>query len=199
MRERFQRIVSEWTKNLTKEEAVVKVFQRVRDIPYGVIGSRDPVKVLEENKGTCSGKHLLLAALYRTMGLNVKDMVAFHKYETLPRNVEYPEELKVILKKGDGIPDYHNFIKLYVNGNWLTLDATFEENLKEYFVVNYWNGKHDTKLSVKPIAIWEVRNPVEFKVTKLNKLPSQIQTYRKQFLERLSEWLDCLRKKETLG
>lgn len=182
MRERFQRIVSEWTKNLPDEETVVRVFQRVRDIPYGVIGSRDPVKVLEANKGTCSGKHLLLAALYRTMGLNVKDMVAFHKYENLPRNVEYPKELKVILQKGDGIPDYHNFAKLYVKGNWLTLDATFEENLKEYFVVNYWDGKNDTKLSVKPITIWEVRNPVDFKITKLNELPLERRNYRKEFL-----------------
>ena len=185
----------EWTKNLTKGEAVVKVFQRVRDIPYGVIGSRDPVKVLEANKGTCSGKHFLLAALYRVMGLNVKDMVAFHKYESLPRNVEYPEELKVILQKGDGIPDYHNFIKLYVNGNWLTLDATFEEDLKEYFVVNDWNGKHDTTLSVKPVAIWEASNPVDFKMTKLNELPLETRNYRKEFLKRFSDWLDLFRKK----
>jgi transglutaminase-like putative cysteine protease len=195
MRKRFQRIVSEWTENLGDEEAVVTVFQRVRDIPYGVIGSRDPVKVLEVNKGTCSGKHLLLTALYRVMGLNVKDMVALHKYENLPRNVEYPEELKVILKRGDGIPDYHNFVKLYVNGNWLTLDATFEERLKGYFVVNDWNGTCDTALSVKPVTIWEARNPINFKIRKLNELALETRNYRKEFLKRFSAWLDLLRRK----
>jgi hypothetical protein len=194
MRERIQIILSEWTKDLTEEEAVIKVFQRVRDIPYGVIGSRDPVKVLEANKGTCSGKHLLLAALYRAMGLKVKDAVAFHRYENLPRQVEYPHDLKALLKRGDGIPDYHNFVKLYSNGRWLTLDATFEEDLRECFVVNHWDGKSNTELSVEPIKVWEVTNPVQFKITKLNGLSKEIGDYRKEFLDKFSVWLDVLRQ-----
>jgi hypothetical protein len=194
MSDRFQRILSEWTEDLPEEEAVIKVFQKVRNIPYGVIGSRDPVKVLEANKGTCSGKHMLLAALYRAMGMKVKDAVAFHRYENLPRRVEYPDDLKAILKRGDGIPDYHNFIKLYSNGKWLTLDATFEEDLRECFVVNHWDGKSNTKLSVEPIKVWEVADPVQFKITKLKQLSKEIRDCRREFLDKFSVWLDVLRQ-----
>lgn len=196
MRERFQRILSEWTKNLNGEQAVVKVFQRVRDIPYGVIGSRNPLKVLAANKGTCSGKHLLLAGLYRSMGLDVRDMVAFHKYEGLPRKIQYPEKLRLLLQRGDGIPDYHNFIKLSLKGTWVTLDATFEEDLKDHFVVNEWDGRSDTKLSVKPIMAWEVKDPIGFKLTKLAEMPSEIQDCRKEFLRAFSDWLVQLREKK---
>jgi hypothetical protein len=171
----------------------------VREIRYGIIDSRDPLKVLAANKGTCSGKHLLLAGLYRSMGLLVQDMVVFHKYQDLPRKVGYPDHLRPLLQRGDGIPDYHNFIKLYLKGTWVTLDATFEADLKDYFVVNEWDGRGDTKLSVKPIMAWEVKDPVGFKLIKLAEMPSEIQNCRKEFLTAFSDWLVQLREKKRSG
>lgn len=197
MNEKIKEIAHEWTKGLDQEEAFRRLFEKVRDIPYGVIGSRNPLKVLEAHKGTCSGKHFLLAALYRAMGIDVKDIVAFHRYCELPRNKKYPDELKELLEKGDGVPDYHNFIKININREWLIIDATFEKSLQNYFVVNEWGGKN-MKLTVKPLKIWETENPVEFKVRMLNQLPSEIQEYRERFLNKFSEWLDFLRKEDTL-
>jgi hypothetical protein len=195
----FQKTVQEWTKGLSRHQAMITVFRKVRDIPYGVIDSRDPLKVLAANKGTCSGKHLLLAGLYRSMGLVVHDMVVFHKYRDLPRMVEYPHHLKLLLHKGHGIPDYHNFIKLSLKGTWITLDATFEDDLKDHFVVNEWDGRSDTRLSVKPIRAWEVKDPVGFKLTKLAEMPSEIQNCRKEFLGAFSDWLVQLRERKGSG
>jgi hypothetical protein len=126
-------------------------------------------------------------------------MVVFHKYLDLPRKVGYPDHLRPLLQRGDGIPDYHNFIKLYLKGTWVTLDATFEADLKDYFVVNEWDGRGDTKLSVKPIMAWEVKDPVGFKLIKLAEMPSEIQNCRKEFLTAFSDWLVQLREKKRSG
>ena len=63
MKKEIGRILSEWTQGLNREQTVLRVFEKVRDIPYGTIGSRDPLKVYLMGSGTCSGKHFLLAAL----------------------------------------------------------------------------------------------------------------------------------------
>ncbi|MFO7967144.1 MAG: transglutaminase domain-containing protein [Archaeoglobaceae archaeon] len=189
----LERIVEEYTSGYTtREEKLIAVFERVRDIPYGTIGSRDPLEVYKSNRGTCSGKHFLLRDLLLSLDVKVKDVVCFHYYSQMPRNIDYPTELVQLLEENRGVPDYHNCVKVY-NGDWFTVDATFDYPLREYFVVNEWDGKSSTELSVKPVESWEVGNPVEFKMEMLNKLPVEIQKGRNRFLEKFSEWLEELR------
>ncbi len=192
----LERILEEYTSDCTtREEKLVSVFEKVRDIPYGTIGSgsRDPLEVYRKNKGTCSGKHFLLRDLLLLLDMEVKDVVCFHYYSQMPHSIDYPPELVQLLEDNTGVPDYHNYVKVY-NGDWLTLDATFDCPLKDYFVVNEWNGKDNTELSVKPVESWEVEDPEIFKVDMLNKLPVEIQKGRKRFLQKFSEWLEKLRK-----
>lgn len=177
-----------------REKMPIRIFERVRDIPYGVIDSRNPEDVYRKNKGTCSGKHLLLKELYLALGMRVRDVICFHLYEELPRNIDYPQELRKILEENSGVPDFHNFIRVYVGNDWVTLDATFDRPLRNYFVVNYWDGKSDTKLSVKPLKFWEPENPLEFKVRMLEQLPPETQKGRVLFLKKFSEWLELLRE-----
>ena len=75
-----KKIIEDWTGNSSKDKKVVLLFEKVRDIPYGDIGSRDPKAVFENNKGTCSGKHELLKELYQELGIEVKDFIAMHKF-----------------------------------------------------------------------------------------------------------------------
>ena len=192
--DRISRVLGTWTAGLSDAKAPVQLFEKVRDIPYGTIGSRDPLAVLEMNRGTCSGKHFLLGSLYRRMGISVKGMVARHTYAELPRSIDYPENLKELLERGDGIPDYHNFIKIHFMGRWMTLDATFDSGLRDCFVVNDWDGDKDTELSVKAQDIWEPAYPRDFKINKLSELSPDIQRKRETFLEAFSKWLETLRK-----
>jgi hypothetical protein len=192
--DKIEGIVEEWTVGLGPGEAAVELFRRVRDIRYGTIGSRDPLDVFRKHRGTCSGKHLLLAALFRSMGLVVKDMVVFHRFVNLPRNVEYPGRLWKLLSEGDGVPDYHNFIRVRQQEKWVTIDATFDEGLRECLVVNDWDGRTDTELSVASIRMWEVENPIEFKERKLGALSPGVRSRREEFLEAFSAWLDSLRR-----
>lgn len=190
----LERIVEEYTSGCTtREEELVAIFEKVRDIPYGTISSRDPLEVYRNNRGTCSGKHFLLRDLLLALNMGVKDVVCFHYYSQMPRSIEYPPELSQLLEDNKGVPDYHNYLKVY-NGDWLTVDATFDYSLKDYFVVNEWDGRTDTSLSVKPVEVWEVGDSEEFKVNMLSKLPEDIQKGRKKFLQMFSEWLETLRK-----
>jgi len=189
----ISRLLSTWTSGLSGREALVRVFEQVRDLPYGTIGSRDPLEVVRMRRGTCSGKHLLLAHLYRLMDIDVHDMIALHYYEELPRRVEYPAELAELVTRGGGIPDYHNFIAIYLDDRWVNLDATFDYELRDYVVVNEWDGSADTELSVRAHDIREVKYPLTFKERKLAEFPSHIREQRAEFLDRFSEWLQALR------
>jgi len=164
------------------------LFERVRDIPYGSINSRDPNDVLEKNMGTCSGKHELLKQLLHETGVETKDFIASHNFRNL--DVDYPKEIEELLQ-GDGIVDYHNFIKIKVDDEWLTVDATWDKPLaKKGFVVNEnWDAKTNMKLCVSAKEVFEVEDPLEFKKQKLGELDEQTRKKRKKFLKKLSAWV----------
>lgn len=171
---------------------MIKIFEKVRDISYGTIESRDPEQVYLKNKGTCSGKHFLFYELVSGLGFKSKHFVCSHKFRQF--KVKFPPRLQEILKEND-ILDYHNFVKVFVNGKWLTIDVTWDLPLKKYGfpVQENWDGKTDIELSVVPIEIWEVKNPEKFKEEKLALMPKKEQKIRKLFIQKLSEWVSTLR------
>lgn len=71
----MERIAHEWVKGLNQEQALRVFFEKVMDIPYGFIVSRDPLRVSKAKKGQLGGKNFLLAALYRAIIFDVKDML----------------------------------------------------------------------------------------------------------------------------
>ncbi len=187
-----RKIISEWVNDLPFDEKVVKLFERVRDIPYGDIGSRDPKDVYEQNKGTCSGKHELLKELYQELSIEVKDFITMHKFNNL--KVDFPDEIKAILNRTQ-IVDPHNFFKIKRDNKWITVDSTWDKPLKTLgFPVNEnWDGKTDMELCVVPIELFEAKNPIELKKKKISELPEEVQKDRKLFLKKLTEWVETIR------
>jgi len=188
-------IVNEWTPGLTKEKQIVALFEKVRDIPYGTIGSRDPLEVYNCNTGTCSGKHELLKSLYHEIGMETKDYVAMHRFADM--DIEYPNNIKAILKRSN-IIDPHNFFKINTNGKWLTVDITWDKPLKKYgFPVNEnWDGKSDMNICVIPISISQQDDPIAFKKREIAKLSEEVQKDRLIFLDELTKWVGTLRNKQ---
>ncbi len=186
-------IIHRWAAGLPLNEQTVKLFEKVRDIPYGNIGSRDPQDVYDKNKGTCSGKHELLKELYKELGVEVKNFVAVHKFNDLKS--DFPKDIKEILDKTE-IRDPHNFLKIKVNGKWLTVDATWDKPLKKlgFPVTENWDGKSDTKLCVVSRNTFETDNPIEVKEKVLAQMPEKARKDRELFLKRLTGWLERLRK-----
>src|SRR3989338_3898170 len=151
-----KKIIQEWANDLPLKKKIIKLFEKVRDVPYGDIGSRDPTDVYEKNKGTCSGKHELLKELCKELGIKVKNFIAMHKFNDL--KVRFPDEIKKILNTTE-IIDPHNFLKIFVGNKWIIVDATWDKNLKDLgFIVNEnWDGKSDMKIAVIPYETFETK------------------------------------------
>lgn len=194
MNSEYQTIIDHWAKNKSFDVTVVTLFKKVRDIPYGDIGSRDPLEVYRQQKGTCSGKHALLKKLYITLGIPVKDGIIMHSFNKLP--ILFPENIQHVFSEHE-IIDPHNFIQIKRNNTWLTLDVTWDIGLKKIgFPVNEnWSGFENLELSVvKKGNVYETENVMELKQQLISKLPKDTQIARKLFLKLLTNWLTISRK-----
>lgn len=194
MQSEYQNIITEWASGQPLVQQVVTLFEKVRDIPYGDIGSRDPLDVYRKNKGTCSGKHELLKGLYRELGLEVKDYLVMHRFKQLP--VKFPDEIMDILERTD-IVDPHNYFKVKIGDKWLAVDVTWDKALKKLgFPVNEnWDGQSDMKVVVAPGGdVYESDDPIALKKSLIQSLPAQVQADRQLFLDTTTKWLDHLRE-----
>lgn len=181
---------------LSNTQKIVALFETVRDIPYGDIGSRDPFLVLKKRRGTCSGKHQLLGFLYQAMGVPVRYMMCRTSFQCL-KNI-LPDSLKQILESHD-IVDYHNYLLILMN-KWLVVDVTFDRPLARYgFPVNdNWDGLSNCTIAFPPIKVFQVKDMIEEKHKAINALPEEEQELRSAFIKQLSEWMDSLRKTTPL-
>src|SRR3989344_3925296 len=114
-------------KQMPAQEGRAAAFKFVRDIHYGDIGSRDPFFVLQAKKGTWSGKHALLKLFLEGLGYEVQTYFAKHDFSKFPIR-PWPESLADFRAKT--LTDYHDFLKVDVGGNWLTVDAIFDAETK---------------------------------------------------------------------
>lgn len=186
----LQDTLREWTNGLKDREARVRVFERVRDFPYYYPSSRDPEEVLRAGRGSCSGKHYLLAELFRGLGVKVRHLICTHRFNESP--IGFPEELQAMLRKNE-IVDVHDYLQILIDERWIDVDATWPSALREYgFPVNEeWDGVSPMLLSVVPEEILVVQgDPEKKKEELLARLTPRQRQLRKQFLESLSAWVN---------
>jgi hypothetical protein len=171
----------------------IAAFEFVRDIPYGDIGSRNPLDVLEAGQGTCSGKHALLRMFLEGMGYEVRSWFARHDFGQFPIH-PWPDALAVF--KGKIIPDFHDFLKMRVMEEWVTVDAVFDAPLVVLgFPMLRWDGQNSMSLPIHYSEVFPAEEDVEdHKRRLIAELPREIQELRRHFLSRLTVWL----KKERL-
>lgn len=188
IRQRFD----EWTQNRGPLESRIALFESVRDIPYCYPASRDPIEVLRQGSGSCSGKHYLLGELYRLLGLRVRHMICTHRFNESA--IVFPSPMQELLRKNE-IVDLHDYLQIDSDGDWVDIDATWPRNLREFgFPVNEdWDGRSAMLLSVvsEDVAVAE-RDPERLKEELLSKLTPRQRTLRRQFLQALSAWVQEL-------
>jgi transglutaminase-like putative cysteine protease len=182
----------EWARGCDPLRARVVLFERVRDLPYSYPCSRDPRTVLQQGRGSCSGKHYLLGEMFRLLGLQVRHMICTHRFNESP--LPFPPPMQEMLRRNE-IVDLHDYVQIVVNDRWVDIDGTWERGLREFgFPVNEeWDGMSPMILSVVPedYAVAE-RDPERLKEELLSKLTPRQRTLRKQFLEALSRWVQEL-------
>ena len=144
-----------------------KAFALVRDMPYMRASSREPETTILEWRGTCSGKHYLLKALFAELGLRSRVIACTTESQMDPREV--PVELRPIFEKSGGrIVDIHNYLVVELPDGEMIVDATWPLATKGLgFRVNEsFTLGEDQRLACVPIESWVVpegRDPQEFK------------------------------------
>jgi hypothetical protein len=175
----------------TGSNRLAAIYHAVRNIPYGSVGARDPLQVMRNRSGSCSGKHILLRNLLRKAGFEAGVMTIYtHFNSKLKPNPAFPDELNRMIE-GAGVPDYHHYVR--VGGpNGQKLDATWHDAVIPYgFPVNArWNGEGDTELASVPIQEFEpVEDLIAYKTRLVQSLPEAEARRRDRFFGLLSDWI----------
>jgi hypothetical protein len=174
---------------------VADVYHAVRKIPYGSTGERNPVKVIANNLGSCSGKHILLRDLLREVGWEAEIITMFtHFNRGIPSHPAMPTNLRAMID-GDDVCDFHHYVRVRMDEDWRKLDATWHDALIPYgFPVNRdWRGEGDTVLAATPIREYPaVEDLVARKEHLLTELTPEQRELRAKFFTRLTEWMITL-------
>ena len=144
------------------------VFSMVRDMPYQRASDRRPETTIAEWRGTCSGKHYLLQALFAELGLPSK-LIACTTVEPVDSG-EIPPSLKSLYEAANRrFVDVHNYLLVTVpDDGQMVVDATFPLSArKSGMVVNeaFVLGQ-DQQVAAKPLETWVIppeRDAQDFK------------------------------------
>ena len=175
--------------SLTPERA----FALVRDMPYRRASSRRPEAIVEEWTGTCSGKHYLLADIFREMGMNLRVMMCTHRF-TADSTGHFPAELRALVAGEGSVPDVHTFLWVDTDRGWTLVDATWPSSAAPLgMAVNpkFRPGENMT-LACSPIDTYEVpagQDPQEFKELLIREFCADGSIARERFIEGMARWL----------
>ena len=143
------------------------VFYLVRDMPYQRAGDRNPKTIIREWRGTCSGKHYLLQALFAELGYPARIMACTTITYPDPATT-HPELMTILEPVGGRFVDVHNYLVLDLPDGEMTVDATWplETRPLGMTVNESFQLGQSQDIAFVPIESWEVpenRDAQEFK------------------------------------
>jgi hypothetical protein len=114
------------------------VFYFIRDIPYATNNAHEMMDPINLNKADCHAKSQLMKYMFKKLGYEVRILVAQYKLKDYPLEVRFiPDQI-----------DYHYYVELLIDDEWVTLDATYDVPIARLgFVVNEWDGKTNTNVA----------------------------------------------------
>jgi hypothetical protein len=167
-------------------------YTLVRDMPYTRASSRDPETIIQEWRGTCSGKHYLLKQLFAELGYSSRLIACTTVAHIDPKNAR--GKLRKLLQQSEGrFVDVHNYLILELPEGEMIVDATWPLATKgmgtvvnERFVLG-----EDQKIACDPIRTWvvpEEGDSQEFKaeILKESFTPEEL-AHRDEFIRTLGE------------
>lgn len=108
----------------------ISIFETVRDFLYQINWANTPEKLLELKEWYCASKHRLLKEVYDILWYQTQLCFVPFSFDM----IYLPDDLKnrwYVNKKW-----YHVFLKINIGWNWINIDATFNSELKNFYVVN---------------------------------------------------------------
>lgn len=169
-----------------------KAFRLVRDMPYIRASSRNPETIINEWRGTCSGKHYLLKGLFAELGYSSHLMACTTVGYIDPKKVL--GKLRKLLRQSEGrFVDVHNYLILELPDGEMIVDATWPLSAKGMGTVineRFALGENQ-KIAVEPLKSWIVpddRDSQEFKneILKDSFTPEEL-AHRDEFVKTLSK------------
>lgn len=167
-------------------------FDLVRDMPYQRANSRGPEAIIEEWRGTCSGKHYLLDGIFREFGMDSRIVMCTHRF-TRENTSHFPTALRSLSAR-EPVPDVHTYIRLKTNGGWMNVDGTWpaaSERLGMAVNRAFVEGQ-DMTIACDPIDSFVVPvgdDPQAFKEQLIAEFCGSSSTIRDEFIEGMSRWL----------
>lgn len=178
---------------------LAKAFSLVRDMPYVRASSRDPETIIQEWRGTCSGKHYLLKALFAELGYVSRLIACTTVTHIDPKRAR--GKLRTLLEQSNGrFVDVHNYLILELPEKEMIVDATWPIStigmgtvVNEHFVLG-----EDHQIACEPLKTWVVpedRNSQDFKDEILKEsFSSEELAHREEFIKTLgvmtnSRWI----------
>jgi len=182
-------------RRLLPEDVVIDAsiaFALVRDMTYQRASDRQPETLIREWRGTCSGKHYLLQALFAELGIPAR-LIACTTEAHLDPAQAHPRLRPILERSGGLVVDVHNYLILDLPQGEMVVDATWPVSYRKYgLVVNeeFVLGKSQ-RVSLPPQQIWEVppgSDPQAFKdeLLRQNFTPFELEV-RDEYIRTLGE------------
>lgn len=150
------------------EPDAAAVFALVRDMPYRRASDRRPETIITEWRGTCSGKHYLLQALFAELGIPSR-VIACTTITPVDQEQVQKSLLSLYEEANRRFVDVHNYLELTLpDGSQMVVDATWPLSARKAgMVVNdsFVLGE-DQQIAFTPLETWSIppdRDPQEFK------------------------------------
>ncbi len=102
---------------------MAEAFAMVREMPYARASDLRPETIVREWRGTCSGKHCLLKAIFAEHGYRSR-LVACPHYIPPEVGKALPPDLAALFDDGP-VPDVHNYLILETDQGLMKVDATW--------------------------------------------------------------------------
>jgi hypothetical protein len=171
----------------------------VRDMPHERASDTRLETLIEEWRGTCSGKHLLLAQLLGELGHDSMLMTALHEFT--PANSPWlPPHLLAEVERAP-IPDVHNFLMVESQSGWFAVDATWPLGVRALGLPanEAWAPGRNMTVAADIDEIYDVpddADPMQFKARLLEDHVGAPGTpareRRERFIEALSAWVKAV-------
>ena len=125
----IQQFISEHTSQ-DKVRERINIFKTVRDFTYQINWATTPEKLLTCKEWYCVSKHRLLKTIYENLWYRAELCFLPFTFDMayLPENIK---DWWLATKKW-----YHVFLKLWIDGKWIDIDATYNKGLNDFYVVN---------------------------------------------------------------
>jgi len=156
---------------------IIDIFNSVRDLTYHCPESKRDVDQ------SCWGKHRILHKKLKQLGYDVRYRVCEFRWDGL----RTPKE---IIDKSPKEQDFHLYLEIKLDNKWVILDCSNDPDLPSY---NEWDGKSNTKFSVKCIKILSPEESAKLEESYRKNYELILEKYHDLYMD-LNKFLETVRK-----